>query len=279
MKHPYSAVTIAGLLLFSTQLAARAPNLPGAGYSYSDLADIAFAAPAVARLTITDAIRLKGADAGDVPPGKARFYVRANVAALLKGPAGFPAEISYLTDVPLDSANHPPKLKKADALIFAVPVPGQSPGTLRLVTPDAQLGWTPELDARVRGILVAATDPQAPPHITGVASAFHVPGTLPGESETQIFLKTADGRPISLAVLRRPQEQPRWAVALAEMVDEAAAPPQPDTLLWYRLACELPRDLPDASVGSLSPGDAAEARKDYQVVLSGLGSCGRTRAQ
>ena len=32
-------------------------------------------------------------------------------------------------------------------------------------------------------------------------SRFHVAGSLPGEGETQIFVKTADGRPISLSIL------------------------------------------------------------------------------
>src|SRR3546814_1145016 len=36
----------------------------------------------------------------------------------------------------------------------------------------------------------------APPVITGVGCAFHVPGSLPGEGETQIFLATADGSPV-----------------------------------------------------------------------------------
>ena len=37
--------------------------------------------------------------------------------------------------------------------------------------------------------------PGAPPAITGVANGFHVPGTLPGEGETQLFLNTSTGEP------------------------------------------------------------------------------------
>ena len=127
----------------------------------------------------------------------------------------------------------------------------------------------------MRAILAAAVAPGAPPAITGVTRAFHVPGSLPGESETQIFLRTADQRPISLSVLRRPNEQPRWAVALSELVDDSAAPPTPESLLWYRLACGLPHQLPDKAVSTLSAGDAAAARSDYGIVLAGLGPCQR----
>ena len=110
--------------------------------------------------------------------------------------------------------------------------------------------------------------------MTGVGAAFHVPGSLPGEGETQIFLQTADARPVSLSVLRRPGEEPRWAVALGEIVDEAATPPARDTLLWYRLACFLPATLPQASTASLEEADARQASEDYAFVLARLGACG-----
>ncbi|MGJ3629468.1 hypothetical protein AB5I41_26240 [Sphingomonas sp. MMS24-JH45] len=46
-----------------------------------------------------------------------------------------------------------------------------------------------------RRIATEATAADAPPVVTGVRSAFHVPGSLPGEGETQIFLSTREGRP------------------------------------------------------------------------------------
>src|SRR6185503_7233832 len=109
---------------------------------------------------------------------------------------------------------------------------------------------------RLRALLRELTAADAPPRITGIGRAFHVPGSLPGESETQIFLQTADARPISLSILRRPGERPRWSVALSEIVDEAAAPPAPDTLLWYRLACTLPPRLPAQALSEASAEEA-----------------------
>ena len=66
----------------------------------------------------------------------------------------------------------------------------------------------------------------AAPRLVGIGKAFHSPGSLPGESETQLFLLATDNRPVSISVLRRPGQAPRWAVALGEIVDEAAAPTQ-----------------------------------------------------
>ncbi|MCF3701580.1 hypothetical protein L2E46_25570, partial [Salmonella enterica subsp. enterica serovar Weltevreden] len=77
------------------------------------------------------------------------------------------------------------------------------------------------------------------------------------------------------SVLRRPGEEPRWAVALSEIVDDSAAPPARDTLLWYRLACALPPALPATSTAALEPPQAEQARQDYAFVIERLGPCGR----
>ena len=249
----------------------------GSQPGYADLADLVLASPVIADATIRSATRIKGAEAAGLAPGLTRFYVEADVAALIRGAAGLPPRVGYLVDVAPDARGRVPKLKKARVLIFARTVPG-SPDQLQLSAPDAQLAWTPSLDARVREIGRAALAADAPPAITGVASAFHVAGSLPGEGETQLFLRTADQRPVSLSILRRPGERPRWSVALGEIVDEGAGPPARDTLLWYRLACDLPAALPAESVASLEPADAAIAQEDYRFVIESLGPCGRKRA-
>lgn len=251
--------------------AASAPATP-----YADLADLVIAAPIIADATIRSATRLKGTDAAGAPPGWTRFYVEADVTALVRGADGVPPRIGYLLDAAPDALGRIPRFKKARVLLFARPVAG-TPGQVQLVARDAQLGWNADDDARVRRIARDLVASDAPPVITGIGNAFHVPGALPGEGETQVFLTTATGAPVSLSVLRRPGEQPRWAVALSEIVDEAAAPPARDTLLWYRLACSLPPALPARSTASLSAEDAALAQEDYRFVLSALGACGRRR--
>ncbi|UIJ47088.1 hypothetical protein LZK98_09145 [Sphingomonas cannabina] len=242
--------------------------------SYAAIADRLTASPIVIDAVVRDAIRLKDAAAANTEAGRIRYYVQADVQSLIRAPSAIPTRISYLADVPTDSRGKPPKLKKLRVLLFARPVPNR-PGEIQLTDPDAQQPWTPALDALVRRIVKDLVAPDAPPVITGVGNAFHVPGTLPGEGETQIFLLTPNGRPVSLNVLRRPGEQPRWAVALSEIVDEAAGPPAKDTLLWYRLACGLPPTLPDRALASMEEADAAAAREDYDFVLKALGPCGR----
>src|SRR3546814_359854 len=178
-----------------------------------------------------------------------------------------------LVDIPLDSRGRTPKLKKQHVLLFARRA-GNAPGAIQLVALDAQINWSDQNAAMLRRILTEAVAADPPPRITGIGNAFHVAGSIPGEGETQIFLTTASGQPVSLSVLRRPGQQPRWAVALGEIVDESAATPQRDSLLWYRLACFLPDQMPEMA---LDPEDARVAREDYQFVLNGLGPCGRTR--
>ncbi|TCP99935.1 hypothetical protein C8J46_10273 [Sphingomonas sp. PP-F2F-A104-K0414] len=249
---------------------------PAGRIGYADIADLVLSAPIIADATVRSTSKIKAAEAPNLAPGLVRLYVEVDVTALVRGADGLPPRIGYLLDVMPDSAGHVPKFKKARVLIFARPVAG-AVNQVQLVAPDAQLDWTPASDARARRIAKDALASDAPPVITGVGNAFHVAGALPGEGETQIFLTTADQRPVSLSILRRPGEQPRWAVALSEIVDESAAPPAPETLLWYRMACALPPTLPERSTTSLEAADATIAREDYAFVLAALGPCGRTR--
>ncbi|ARS29557.1 hypothetical protein [Sphingomonas sp. KC8] len=243
-------------------------------FTYADLTSLTEASDVVVDVEVAAATKLKGAMAAGVPAGHQRFYLQGRTGALLGGKSGVPAMVSWLADVPLDSANRAPKLKKARLLLYADLVPDR-PGELRLAAPYGQLWWSPDMDAKTRGILRELSAADAPPHITRVGNAFNVPGSLPGESETQIFLGTDDGRPVSLSVLRRPGEPPRWAVALGEMVDDSARPPAADSLLWYRLACSLPPALPEGSTADLGPNEAEAARADYHVVIAGLRPCTR----
>ncbi len=248
----------------------------GVAPSYADIADLVIASPIVIDATIASTSRIKGPEAATVPPGFARFYVEADVLALIRAPGAVPPKVGYLLDVAPDASGRLPKFKKARVLLFARPVGGDA-SQLQLVRPDSQRGWTPETDALVRRIAKDVVSRDAPPVVTGVGNAFHVPGSLPGEGETQIFLTTEDHRPVSLSILRRPGERPRWAVALSEIVDDAAAPVQRDTLLWYRLACTLPPALPESSTASIELENAERARSDYRYVIDQLGPCDRPR--
>ena len=166
----------------------------------------------------------------------------------------------------------PPKLKHAQFLIFARPVASR-PGEVQLIGPGAQLRWSESRESLVRTILGDMASPDAPPRISGIREALHVRGNLQGEGETQIFLATPNGDPVSISVLRRPGLTPQWAVSLTEIVDEAAAPPTRDTLLWYRLACSLPATIPDRAMVSDTPADNMLAQRDYNFVLEQLGPC------
>lgn len=246
-------------------------------FTYADLADLAVGTPVAAHVRIDRAVALDPERAAGALPGTTRFYVEAEVIALIRGANGLASKISYLADIPNDARGRPARVKrKTEYLVLGRAVPGRA-GEFRLAAPDAQIPYSPEQADTLRAILREATAADAAPAITGIGRAFHVPGSLPGESETQIFLQTADGDPVSLSVLRRPGETPRWAVALTEIVDDTAAPPEPNSLLWYRLACTLPAALPAASFADADSAAAAAIRADYALILDGLGSCARAR--
>ena len=243
--------------------------------TYADIADMALASKITVAVRVRQAERLKGADAATALPGRKRYLITAEVLALIRSRDAIPPRITYVADVAPDAAGKFPKIAKGESLLFALPVAGY-PGEVRLVSPDAQIAATPDILARVRAIFKEAEGTASPPVITGVGDAFHVAGAIPGEGETQIFLESADERLASITVLRTPNAPPRWWVSLGEVVDQGSGPPRRSTLIWYRLACFLPRTLPPISVAGLEAEAAKLATEDYATVISGLGPCPRT---
>ena len=252
---------------------------PAAAATYADLADLALAAPVVAHVRIVKVDLLDQREAPNAAPGHRRFLVDANVIALIRGPDRTPQRISYLIDLPNDPRGRPARLRKRDEVLIMASPASERPGEVRLVAPDAQLPYSLPVAEQLRAIMREASAASAPPRIIGIGRAFHVPGSLTGESETQIFLLTSDERPISLNVLRRPGEQPRWSVALSEIVDDAAGPPATNSLLWYRLACTLPSTVPQRSLNEAGPGERRAIEADYRLVLQRLGNCARNRVR
>lgn len=241
--------------------------------SYTRFADLIVNAPIVVDAAIRSVAPIKGPALAGVQPGYARVYMEADVAALIRAPGALPPTIGYVADIPLDARGRMPKLRKLRVLLFARPA--RQPGQIQLVALDGQRNWSPEADALTRRIVTEVVATGAPPAITGVGNAFHTPGTLPGEGETQIFLTTADGSPVSLTIVRKQGEPPRWSPSFGDLADPNARAPEHDTLLWYRLACGMPPALPDSSTAGIDPSEATIAREDYKVVLDSLGRCDR----
>lgn len=247
-----------------------------ASVTYADLADLADPAQIVLRAKVKKVAVLKPEQGGASRPGMARVYVEAVTENLLTGPAAVGESLRYLADVKLDAKGKVPKLTKQSVLLFASHVKDR-PGEIRLVAPDAQVAWDPATEAMLRQVLRELYTPEAPRRVTGVQEVIHVPGTLAGEGETQIFLKTADGEPASLTVLHHAGAPAHWGVSFSEIVATTGLPPKRETLVWYRLACFLPRSLPPGLNLSATDADKSAAESDYAKVLSDLGTCPRMR--
>ncbi len=259
----------------SAQNAVTSNIAPGLGYA--DLADLALDAPVAVEARIRRASKITGPQAASAPDGHQRYLIEADVTSVIRASESLPPRLSWLYDAPRDARGKVAKLQKTNVIAFARRVPGK-PASLQLSAPDAQIAQTPQYSAQVRAILAAALAADAPRAIAGVGRAFHVPGTLEGEGESQIFLIAADGRPLSFNIVRTPGQAPSWSVSIDEIVDASAARPQRDTLLWYRLACFLPARLPTQSVQGQPPEQARILEEDYRTVIEGLGQCVRQRA-
>ena len=245
--------------------------------TFADFAAFAEHADVVALVEVRDQARVEPERAPGLAAGQARLYLEARTQALLASRAALGESLAYLADVPLDAKGRAPKLRKQRFLIFADRVPGR-PGTLSLVAPGAQVPATPETEQLARTVIAALAAADAPPSLTGVRDVMSVAGNLSGESETQLFLETATGMPVSLTVVRRPGMEPQWGVSWSEIVDQAARPPAPETIEWYRLACFLPPQLPRDAFLQDDRAARARAEADYAFIREQLGDCPRIRS-
>lgn len=244
--------------------------------SYADIADLVVISPLIIDTKVRSAQKVTPEQAVGVPANLQRMLIEADVLALIRGQGGVTPRVRFLLDVPKDAKGKVPKLKKQRLFLLGSTVTGR-PGEIRLSRPNALIQWSTANDALVRSITKEAVQIDAPQRITGITSAFHSAGTVLGEGETQIFLKTEKEQPLSLSILSRPGQDKRWAVSTAEVIDESASAPAKFTLLWYRLACGLPRSLSSDLVEAADSDNAARAQADYKFVQDSLGPCGRKR--
>ncbi|MCL6249843.1 hypothetical protein M3P36_02105 [Altererythrobacter sp. KTW20L] len=249
--------------------------IPATAPTYVDLVELGLASDMVLRSEVRRQTNVPADRAPGLEPGKARLYVRATTQALLAGSGPVGSEQAFLVDLPLNARGRRPDIKKEVVLLFAARVPNR-PGEIQLVGRQAIQPYDPALEQRVRQVLTQLVQPDRPPLISGVREVMSVPGNLAGESETQVFLETPDGAPVSLTVLRRPGMQPGWGVSWTDIVDQSARPPAPETLQWYALACFLPTELPESAFIQTDPASRARAREDYALVVRELGACARS---
>lgn len=274
----YLACAVMALSSAAGMVHAQAPQdiaaTPGELATYADLATLAERSELVIKVQIRRQIVVKPERAPGLRPGFARLYIEANTLALIAGSSNVGQSLAYLVDVPLTEKGKPPKLKKLELLVFANAVP-QRPGSIQLAGKSAQFAYSVALEERIRPILRELVARDRPPTITGIADALAVQGTLVGESETQVFLETDQGSPVSVSVIRRPGQPPAWGVSWGEIIDSSAQPPSPETLQWYRLACALPEQLPSAANLARDPATRRLAAQDYAFVKRELGACTR----
>lgn len=279
LKYVFTAILLGFSAISAAQTIEPLPPalaVPGDNASYSDIADLVVISPLIVDATIKNLRKIAPEQAVGVPATLQRVLVEADIGALIRGQEGVTPRVRFLLDVPKDAKGKLPKLKKQRLFLLGSTVAGR-PGEIRLSRPNALVQWSPANDQLVRAITKEAVQLDAPERITGITSAFYSAGTVLGEGETQIFLKTAKDQPLSLSVLSRPGEAKRWAVSTAEVIDESATAPQKFTLLWYRLACGLPRALSPELVEAADSDNAARAQADYKYILDSLGPCGRKR--
>lgn len=278
--YPRYALTLAALLAFSGAIAQQmlpaSFAVPAENAAYADVADLVIISPMIADVVIKGTKNISAEQAPNVPPTMQRMLVEADVTTLIRGQGGIAPRIKFLIDVPKDAKGKTPKLKKQRFFVLGSQVPNK-PDEVRLARPNALIIWSTANDALLRAIAQEALLIDAPPAVTGISSAFFSPGNTIGDGETQIFIDTANRTPMSLSIVSRQGQAKRWSISTSELIDESSTAPRAQTLLWYRLACGLPRSLAPDLVESSGDGNVTRAQADYKFVLDSLGPCGRKR--
>ena len=279
-----SVPTIAAIALVSASSAACAQSVAGpatfavsaSNDSYADIADLVVISPLIVDATVKKATKIPAEQAIGVPANLQRMLIIADVLALVRGNDGIAGQVRFLLDVPKDAKGKTAKLQKRRYFLLGSKAAGLA-GTIRLSRPDAVIEWSAANDAMLRAITKEAVVIGAPQPIIGVTSAFHSPGTIIGEGETQIFVEAKGNQIYSLSVFSQPGSARRWAVSTGEVIDESASAPVENSLLWYRLACGLPQML-NAKLIETNEGESTEkTQDDYRFIVMSLGPCDRTR--
>lgn len=242
--------------------------------TYADIVSFALAADLVAIVTVDEQIAFSEERAPDVPPGRVRLYIESLTRNLLAAPTSVGESLIFVTDTDRDPDGDEPDWEDRSFVIFADLVRDR-PGEIQLVSSQAMFPAGPVIEGRVRRVLTQLSAAAIPPAITGVRDVISIQGNLVGESETQMFIETESGAPVSLTVVRRPGMEPQWGISLGEIVDTSARPPEAESLAWYRFACFLPDRLPSDAFLQGDRVSQQRAREDYAFVLSELGPCKR----
>ncbi len=249
--------------------------VPADTTSYADVADLVVIAPLIIDAKIRSVKKVPAEQAIGVPVNMQRFLVEADVQGLIRGTGGITPQVRFVLDLAKDSRGKLPSVNKQRLFLMANYT--NTPGNIKLVRPDALIQWSAGNDILLRSITKEAVRIDAPVQVTGIGNAFHNPGTLLGDGETQIFLKTANNQPMAITVLSQQAVGKSWSVSTSELIDETSSAPKKDSLLWYRLACGLPKSIPDIAFETNATESRSAARADYVFVIKSLGPCDRQR--
>lgn len=239
------------------------PALAGLSTGRADIIRLTLDAPVIVTAEIVKTDEVKRRDASDLPPGGRRRLVRARITSVIKAPSLTPPQIEYLQDwIPADGGKKPPRLEGARVLVFLAPSKRRD-DQYSLIDRRAQTGQEPASERLVRAILLDAETPQLRSlRIAGVSAVFD------WGDRRQFLVDTTDGRKLSLDTT---PEGSAVKVSFDETSGDAKTV-QAGSLLWFRLACELPANLPDAIVQDYqTPG--LDPQKAFSELKARLGPC------
>jgi hypothetical protein len=262
---------------FASPLVAQQPIAPPTALMpYPVAARLYLSSPVVARGLIKGQSRLGKAEAATLPPlppGQGRAMLEVELQTVLKAPDALPAKLKFLWQGPLDAKAKLPNFKKQSLLLFLTPKTRSGVTGYGLSDVNSIRSWSTAEAEQLRAIAVAAQDPaQRGLAIKGVRTAFvTVPEDGNSAAFVHILFATQSGAPLA-AILEN--QGGRWSLrtTLSDL-DQDGVAVQPQSLLWYHMACGLPAQPPELVTRQPSEAEQALATQAWQAMLEQLGPC------
>lgn len=148
-----NVLTIMSLLvLIGGPSAAAAQQAEPVALAHIRVADLASAAPLIAKARIRSVkdVRIAGADPGD--PARTYHLITARVDSLIRGTGGIAPQVRFLV-APAEGIANSPVVRRRGATVLIFALPAAQPGQVQLVSRNALQPWSAGIEATTRAVV------------------------------------------------------------------------------------------------------------------------------
>jgi hypothetical protein len=243
--------------------------------SYASLARLTLAAPVIVRAQVRKPGLFSRPQVTQLPNGRLRVVMEADLQSVIQAPLAIRTPIQFVWEGQGDAKGRAPDLSRQTFLMF-LNRPATAAEPFTLVRASGLAPWSEPAEATVRRIIGEAL--QSPSiaklQLSGVREIMALDADPPYAASYQLLLDGRSGEAVALQLDQHPQAQRDRVQVSFDDTMVAAQAVQRDTLLWYAIACTLPRQSADRIAAAAAvPDQAGAAASAYARLVNALGTC------